>query len=65
MVKSLRLLALVLVVSGCPSPVRSLTLQQCAEACGDSGVESVTSMECRCQSKPEMPATVPLDPIGC
>lgn len=63
--KNLRLLALLMLVSGCPLPMGSSVLQRCAEACGDSGVQKVTRTECHCRSKPEMPATVPLNSVGC
>lgn len=48
---------------GCPS-TPSL-VQQCAEICGDTGVQRVTPAECVCQPKFETPATVPFDPTGC
>jgi len=60
--ETLRLLALALLASGCPS---TSLVQRCGEICGDKGVQRATLAECVCRPKPEMPATVPLNPVGC
>ena len=65
MIKRLRLLVLVLLVSGCPLPMNSSVAQRCAEACGDIGVQKVTRTECHCHSPPDASSAVPLNPVGC